>query len=306
MIYTPCGVIEMRKPIEYTVKICYNKRKSILGCKTMPFLIFLALIITIFFIVRNVIQKKYFNFVLQNSICLKKLQEINRKYKFFNHIDFNQSHTYDNENFYWDITCLDYLIYQLQFISTKVIDQINKEKQNNILYKEYQKEVVALTETGKFLIDIGKLKYDKLVATEKRLINQNIYAKPHTNFYINVTLYCSQINGRIYDKKNEIYYADDILALIKRLRNRNGTFYNDREIWNSICRVERGKVSNKMRFSIYQRDGYRCRKCGVSQMYAKLEVDHIIPIAKGGKSTYNNLQTLCHRCNVEKGDNFYY
>lgn len=274
----------------------------------MPFLIFLflALLITIFFIVRNVIKKKYTDFVLQNSIHLKNLQEINSKYKFFSHIDFNQSHTYDNENFYCDITCLDYLIYQLQFISTKVIDQINKEKQNDRLYTEYQKEVAALTEVGKFLIDIGKLKYDKLVATEKRLINQTIYAKPHTSFYIDVTLYCSQINGRIYAKKNEIFYADNILALIKRLRNRKGTFYNDREIWNSICRVERGKVSNKMRFSIYQRDGYRCRKCGVSQRYAQLEVDHIIPIAKGGKSTYNNLQTLCHRCNVEKGDSLYY
>ncbi|MBQ8339081.1 MAG: HNH endonuclease [Clostridia bacterium] len=60
-----------------------------------------------------------------------------------------------------------------------------------------------------------------------------------------------------------------------------------------------------MRFSIYQRDGYRCRKCGVSGRHAQLEVDHIIPIAKGGKSTYNNLQTLCHKCNVEKGDNLY-
>lgn len=269
-------------------------------------LLLLTLIITIFFIVRNVTQKKYTDFVLQNSIYLKKLQEINCKYKFFSHIDFNQSHTYDNENFYRDIACLDYLIYQLQFISTKVIDQINKEEQNNILYAEYQKEVIALTEAGKFLIDIGKLKYDKLVATEKRLINQTICAKPNTNFYINVTLYCSQINGHIYAKKSEIYYADDILALIKRLRNRNGTFYNDREIWNSICRVERGKVSNKMRFSIYQRDGYRCRKCGVSQRYTQLEVDHIIPIAKDGKSTYNNLQTLCHKCNAKKGDNLYY
>lgn len=273
----------------------------------MPFVFFfLALIITIFFIVRNVIQKKYTDFVLQNSIYLKKLQEINCKYKFFNHIDFNQSHIYDNENFFLDITCLDYLIYQLQFISTKVIAQINKEKQNNKLYIEYQKEVNALIESGKFLTDIGILKYKKLLTTEKRLMNQTIYAKPHTNFYINVTLYCSQINGHIYDKKNETYYADDILALINRLRNRNGYFYNDREIWNSICRVERGKVSNKMRFAIYERDGYRCRKCGVSQRYAQLEIDHIIPIAKGGKSTYNNLQTLCHRCNLEKGDNLYY
>ncbi|MBO4983778.1 MAG: HNH endonuclease [Clostridia bacterium] len=57
-----------------------------------------------------------------------------------------------------------------------------------------------------------------------------------------------------------------------------------------------------MRFSLYQRDGYRCLKCGISQEYANLEIDHIVPIAKGGKSTYNNLQTLCHRCNVAKGD----
>ena len=86
------------------------------------------------------------------------------------------------------------------------------------------------------------------------------------------------------------------------IKNKNGTFYNDREIWNSLCRVERGKVSNKMRFSIYERDGYRCRNCGISDRYANLEIDHIIPISKGGKSTYDNLQTLCHRCNVEKGD----
>lgn len=272
----------------------------------MPFLIFLPLVIAIFFIVRSIIQKKYTNFVLQNSISIKNLQEINSKYKFFNHIDFNQSHTYDNENFFYDISCLDYLIYQLQFISTKVADQINKEKQNGKLYTEYQKEVATLTDIGKFLIDTGKFKHKKLVATEKRLINKTIYSKPHTDFRIDVTLYRSNINGRICAVKNQTFTADYILTLIKRLRNRNGTFYNDREIWDSICRVERGKVTNKIRFSIYQRDGYRCRKCGVSQRYAPLEVDHIIPIAKGGKSTYNNLQTLCHRCNIEKGDNLYY
>ena len=94
----------------------------------------------------------------------------------------------------------------------------------------------------------------------------------------------------------------DISTFIKGLNNRSGNFYNDRGVWDALCRVERGKVSNKMRFSIYERDGYRCRKCGVSDRYAQLEIDHIIPIAKGGKTTYDNLQTLCHRCNVEKGD----
>ncbi|MBO4667476.1 MAG: HNH endonuclease [Bacilli bacterium] len=54
-----------------------------------------------------------------------------------------------------------------------------------------------------------------------------------------------------------------------------------------------------MRFSIYARDGNRCRKCG--RRTGDLEIDHIIPIAKGGKSTYENLQTLCKSCNKKKG-----
>jgi hypothetical protein len=269
-------------------------------------LLFFSLLITIFFIVSDKNQKKHIDFVLQNSIYLRKLQEINYKYSFFSHVDLNQSHTYDNEVFYNNITCSDYLIYQLQFISANVIDQISKAKQNSSLYIAYQKEVATLTDAGRFLIDIGKLKYDRLIAIEKQLILQTMHTKPHTDFYIHVTLYCSLINGNIYAHKSEMYDADEILALIRRLRNRNGTFYNDREIWNSICRVERGKVSNKMRFSIYERDGYRCRRCGAPQGYAQLEVDHIIPIAKGGKSTYNNLQTLCRRCNIEKGDSLYY
>lgn len=270
----------------------------------MPILIFLfvVLFIVIFFVVHKKISERYNDFVLKNSIFLKNLQEINEKYKFFDHINFDQSHTYDNENFYNDISCLDYLIYQLQFIGSKVIDQIEKVKQNAKMYENYLVDVSSLTETGKFAVDIGKFCYKRLVAIEKRLINGVTYKKPATVFSINITLCCSKINGQIYTKKKQTYFADEILALIKRLKNKNGSFYNDRAIWDSICRVERGKVSNKMRFSIYKRDGYRCRKCGISQKYAELEVDHIIPIAKGGKSTYNNLQTLCQKCNKEKGD----
>lgn len=53
-----------------------------------------------------------------------------------------------------------------------------------------------------------------------------------------------------------------------------------------------------MRFAIFRRDGERCKRCGSRH---NLEIDHIVPISKGGKSTYDNLQTLCHSCNMEKG-----
>ena len=33
-----------------------------------------------------------------------------------------------------------------------------------------------------------------------------------------------------------------------------------------------------------------------------LEIDHIIPIAKGGQTVEDNLQTLCWKCNRAKSD----
>ena len=84
------------------------------------------------------------------------------------------------------------------------------------------------------------------------------------------------------------------------LKQKKGDFYTNDDIWQAICRVERGKVSNKMRFAIYNRDNYRCRKCG--RKTDDLEVDHIFPISKGGKSVFENLQTLCHSCNALKSN----
>ncbi|MCC6294516.1 MAG: HNH endonuclease [Bryobacterales bacterium] len=45
--------------------------------------------------------------------------------------------------------------------------------------------------------------------------------------------------------------------------------------------------------------------CGASpaiQRGVQLEVDHILPWSKGGKSTIDNLQTLCSACNEGKSD----
>lgn len=91
----------------------------------------------------------------------------------------------------------------------------------------------------------------------------------------------------------------EITSILARLDNKRGNFYLDRNIWDSLCRVERGKVTNKLRFRIYERDGERCVHCGSTR---NLEIDHIIPVSKGGKSIPSNLQTLCHKCNLEKGN----
>lgn len=53
-----------------------------------------------------------------------------------------------------------------------------------------------------------------------------------------------------------------------------------------------------LRWEIWLRDDFTCRACGNR---THLRVDHIVPESKGGETTPNNLQTLCHHCNSVKG-----
>jgi len=46
--------------------------------------------------------------------------------------------------------------------------------------------------------------------------------------------------------------------------------------------------------------GEKCLMCGVNQNTAKLTIDHIIPISKGGTNEITNLQPLCSFCNRRK------
>jgi hypothetical protein len=64
-------------------------------------------------------------------------------------------------------------------------------------------------------------------------------------------------------------------------------------------RQERRRVSKEVRNAVWIRDGAACVECG-SQNY--LEFDHVIPVAKGGGNTVNNIQLLCRDCNGKKSD----
>jgi 5-methylcytosine-specific restriction endonuclease McrA len=44
--------------------------------------------------------------------------------------------------------------------------------------------------------------------------------------------------------------------------------------------------------------GDKCLKCGAQPVTR----DHVVPLASGGLNHPANLQPLCHRCNVRKGD----
>ena len=62
-------------------------------------------------------------------------------------------------------------------------------------------------------------------------------------------------------------------------------------------RLAKRRVPDAVRAMVLLRDAARCRRCRTA---VHLEVDHIIPVSKGGKTEESNLQTLCRRCNRRK------
>lgn len=64
---------------------------------------------------------------------------------------------------------------------------------------------------------------------------------------------------------------------------------------------QRKIMTKALREQIALRDNYTCRICGKYMPDGiGLHIDHIVPIAKGGKSIPSNLQVLCSKCNGKK------
>ena len=61
----------------------------------------------------------------------------------------------------------------------------------------------------------------------------------------------------------------------------------------------RDPIPSDVKMLVWSRDGGACTGCGAQE---KLHFDHIIPVAKGGGSTAENIQILCETCNLKKSD----
>lgn len=119
----------------------------------------------------------------------------------------------------------------------------------------------------------------------------DIYYHTYYYRYISSGGYASIITEYILDIPNL-----EILTqyLAERIRYRNSAI------------GQRRLMTPSLRKSILKRDNYTCQNplCNNSMWKEKnllLEIDHIVPISKGGKTTEDNLQTLCWRCNRKKG-----
>lgn len=64
----------------------------------------------------------------------------------------------------------------------------------------------------------------------------------------------------------------------------------------------RSGITPSVRWKVFARDGFRCRYCGAAGGEAVLVVDHVFPVARGGRDSLDNLVTACETCNQGKSD----
>ena len=61
-------------------------------------------------------------------------------------------------------------------------------------------------------------------------------------------------------------------------------------------------LSQKQKFEIAHRDDFTCLFCGDRPGNTCLEIDHLVPVSKGGSDNRENLITACEKCNRQKSD----
>jgi hypothetical protein len=97
--------------------------------------------------------------------------------------------------------------------------------------------------------------------------------------------------------------AEAVALLVwDRERRRDGQLERLRKIRardEQVGAARRERIPPEVRAFVWQRDQGTCAACGADQ---DLQFDHVIPVARGGGNTAENLQILCGSCNRQKGD----
>lgn len=108
--------------------------------------------------------------------------------------------------------------------------------------------------------------------------------------YNGVIYHRELVVGKCENGVRSIFGIDNVPVIVEKTKERTK---NSRD------------PSKRLRFQVLVRDGFTCRYCGASPQKdttVTLHIDHIIPWSKGGKTTLDNLQTLCADCNLGKSN----
>lgn len=241
----------------------------------------------------TIVSKRRERIIKVNSEKVKQIEELNKNFKKISSKKHNVlEREYSRKSL--DIVNGDDVIkYHIENDIKGLRTDIENSIYNISLLDEYEKNVAKILEQE----SVNKTKYSdkKYKRIENIVLDKIIYTKK--DFLINASLevYYRSNGGRVNESRNGFRNYEELLELYKEWENGNK--------YEVTKRQERKIMNDDIRYNVLKRDNFTCQKCGItSKDGAKLEVDHIIPVSKGGKTVMSNLQTLCDRCNSGKSD----
>lgn len=246
----------------------------------------------------TVIRKK--KFVQNSSILLKNLQEINQQYHFFLDVQkkcvIRQSLPSKKK---YDRCSLDALLDEVIAQRGEFMTLFEKLEKNRVLFKDYQDKLSFMcSEATEEDAKVWNVSYDQYLKIEERLFTKQQIKPPLDCKIICIASYTSPKGRNRYSKKAEYSIAD--VERHFQILQHQAALQNTEQIKRKRARAQ---MTDKLRYMILRRDGFRCKICGrTAADGVKLHVDHIIPVSKGGTTSPDNLRTLCDACNLGKSD----
>lgn len=184
---------------------------------------------------------------------------------------------------------------------------------NKKLYPEQIKKLYQLVEEletlseAKQIIENYKIEYQQYLGDVPDFIMKNDeagfysrlgFATINESVLIVEYKFSYTSNGGMVQRSFTIPMKEEtIIELIKALENKLTI--------SAFIKEQRTLMTKKLREFIKTRDNFTCCNCNNSteiEPNLLLEIDHIIPVSKGGETIEDNLQTLCWKCNRAKSN----
>lgn len=117
----------------------------------------------------------------------------------------------------------------------------------------------------------------------------------------------STIAAHVYIKRHGTWRrALTVFALRRNADGADPPFVPpDPDLARRLRDEERRGARPSLRLRVMQRDRFRCVLCGdgpAASPDCVLQVDHLLPFSKGGRTEASNLRTLCRTCNLGRGN----
>lgn len=252
-------------------------------------------------LISQLISMRRKRIVAENSVYYQSVLELNERTQYYDSIADGGELMYTmyvNSKAKFDRTEPIASLYEyISLHSDEINSLLDQVSENRKVYREYNAAFEALSSSITYVeCENLQINYGRFQEIEQKLVSME-----KLDMIMSLEITCkvayTSPKGQNHYEKDCTYLESEIRTAIKNVDAR--AEFMQSEAWRR--KNERSKVTPSLRYDVMRRDGFRCCLCGrTASDGIELEVDHIVPISKGGSTIGSNLQTLCRDCNRGK------